>query len=136
MLQSREDVVPVNHSGSLRWILNTKADTLTLSVIPGDTLYFNMDWKRDGSHYEGWIIPGGVAAHLSFETEFVKWIKGPNELSCSARILVTSFKSYDSKSTGGWASANDIIVNLEVFSAEWDAYGHGSYQSLTESGSW
>ena len=132
----RKEIEANNIEGDWQWILSEYGTILTLTVVPKDTLAFVIDDEHAGKHYVtvGWILPKGRAAEIIMESEFVKWDRDANDLSCSARIVTNTFRSFISSTGEGWLSANSLV--LDFIYAEWDAHGHGFYESSTGSGSW
>ena len=129
-------VEAISIEGDLQWILSEHGTIITLTVVPEDTLAFVIDDEHYGKHYvtAGWVIPKGRAAEINTESEYVRWDRDGNDLLCSARIVTNTFRSFISSTGEGWLSANCIV--LDFIYAEWDAHGHGFYESSTGSGSW
>ncbi len=130
-----KEIEAINIEGDWQWILSEYGSTLTLTVVPKDTLTFVMDLEEYDQHREinGWILPKGRAAEIITETEYVKWNIDANDLSCSAKIVQSSFKSFISSSGEGWLRTSST---LEFFYAEWDAYGHGYYTTGGQKYDW
>ncbi len=117
-----KEIEAINIEGDWQWISSEYGTTITLTVVLKDTLTFVMDDEHDGKHYVtvGWILPKGRAAEIITATEYVKWNRDDNDLSCTAKIVQSIMKSFIASSGEGWLKAGS-------FYAEWDAHGHGYY---------
>ena len=115
---------PVEDKGRITWRMNWYGSDITLTVIEGDTLFFELETQPDRRTI-GWTIPWGKAAYIKWPHEYVMWDKKPDGLEFISYSLGIKYHSFHSPLTGGWLSVNNLPWCLLLFEAHWDANGHG-----------
>jgi len=135
------EVEAVHIEGSWQWIFHEYGLTLTLTVVPKDTLSFIINDEHDGRLFvtEGWIVPNDYAAEIITEWEHVRWNKDANGCWLTVGSMPNPLRSFISSSGQGWLAweGYDFSHLSEIyFRAVWDGYGHGYYESSWGSGNW
>lgn len=142
-----EGIHPTKIDSAYQWRRPLRAgsdDEIVLTVIPGDTISFRIEWPGPNTFHEGWVIPAVNEGHLSAFGGVREWYWGPTSYgyhlymgeSVVCGLWTWSWFEMANLTNGSGFFRENCGIELQ-FRGDWDSLGHGSWWSATlGSGDW
>jgi hypothetical protein len=107
-------------------------DEIILTVIPGDSISFRIEWSVMNAYHTGWVIPAESRGYLSAYGGVREWYWGPTAYGFHLVMEEYDpaweglrFEMADSTCGGGFFFEK---LGIELrFSGNWDSVGHGEW---------
>ncbi len=142
-----EDIQPIKKGSSYQWTMRTidsnGSSACVLTITPGDTLHFRLEWGfYIPKNHTGWVVPGTGEGQLSAHDKHYIWHWGPTDYGFRLSVLEetvdwsgASAVLVDSSNGGGYIKES-LGISIQ-FLGEWDLFGHGTWWSTSlGSGNW
>jgi len=143
-----DNIHSVRNGSSYQWTMQQFDGNCILTITPGDTLYFRVEWGiplepilHGSTYHEGFVIPATGEGRLSTCNGSYIWGWGPTDYGFRLSVLEES---------GDWSGASAVLVDSTAgggfieeylgigirFSGQWDELGHGSWYADLQTGEW